>query len=228
MNCLLCGQSINDSLRLTDIVFGNRLLQETCCQKCKQTFKKIGNTHERCQYCLKNSSLEICEDCQYWKEQEMILERHRALFEYNESMSEFMTEYKYKGQKHYATIFRKDIAKICQQISYDLIVPMPLSKKRLEDRGFHHIETLLDASNVSYQALLHKKNHTKKQATKTREERLQTCHKFYIKSSNKVRIKNKTVLLMDDVYTTGSTILSAKRYLISQKAKKVITFTLSR
>lgn len=229
MMCLICGRAQHQDIMLKDLLFGKKINTKVCCQTCKNQFITINiKNGKRCKYCLKHSEWDVCHDCLYWQEKDMFVETHQALFEYNEAMSDYMSDYKFKGRKELAKVFREEIYQLVNAMDYDIIIPMPLSKKRLSDRGFHQIELLLEEAGVEYQPILRKRQHTRKQSSKSKKERLEAIHYFYVTSKNEKKIKNQVILLVDDVYTTGSTMLHAKRYLIELGAKKVITFTLSR
>ena len=229
MTCLICGRSQHQSISLNDLLFGKKLKTKVCCQTCKGKFVTIDiESSKRCKYCLKHSERDVCHDCLYWQSNNMLVETHQALFEYNEAMSEYMSDYKFKGRKELAKVFSEELHSEIKKISHDRLIPMPLSKKRLKDRGFHQIELLLNEAGISYDSLLKKKQHTRKQSSKSKRERLKATHHFYVPTKDAKKIKGQVILLVDDVYTTGSTMLHAKRYLLALGAKKVITFTLSR
>ncbi|MCI0129589.1 MULTISPECIES: ComF family protein [Enterococcaceae] len=228
MKCVLCHGVLKNQVTFRELLLGSQI-KNHCCDKCHSQFQPINPLLEkRCIYCRKVSRETVCEDCLYWEKNQIILEPHHALYEYNESMSEFMTSYKFQGNRTLAKAFSSDINQVFKQLTYDMVIPIPLSKKRLADRGFHQVETLLEDAYVDYESILKKRRHTRKQSGKTKEERLKTIHPFYLNQSDQDIIYQKTIILVDDVYTTGSTILQAKRYLLSKHAKKVITFSLAR
>lgn len=228
MKCVLCHGGVKNQVTFRELLLGSQA-KNHCCETCLNQFKLIDSSIEqRCVYCKKISKEMICEDCQYWKANEMVLESHYVLYEYNEAMSEFMTSYKFQGNRTLAKAFSSDINQVFKRLTYDMVIPIPLSKKRLADRGFHQVEKLLEDARIDYDPILKKRRHTRKQSGKTKEERLKTIHSFYINQSDQDIIHQKTIILVDDVYTTGSTILQAKRYLLSKHAKKVITFSLAR
>lgn len=93
---------------------------------------------------------------------------------------------------------------------YDTIIPVPLSKKRHKQRGYN--QSLLIAKEISLKTDLElmnkcliKNKNIIEQSKLNKEERIKNIQGVY-KIKNKDVIANKKVLLIDDVYTTGSTV----------------------
>ena len=110
-----------------------------------------------------------------------------------------------------------------------LIVPVPLSKKKLRRRGYNQAELIAKELSDNVRAdILFKKFHTKSQVeVKDKEERLANIiDSFEIKNPEK--IKGKKIILIDDVLTTGATMREAKKVLKQAGAKKVIGVVVAR
>lgn len=114
-----------------------------------------------------------------------------------------------------------------------VIIPIPLSSKRFKQRGFNQSEliakNLSDKLSVKLETnVLYKKFHTESQVkTKNREERLKNLKgSFEIK--NPELIKNKNIILIDDVYTTGATTSEAKRALRRARPKKIMVLVVAK
>ncbi|MDD3972607.1 MAG: phosphoribosyltransferase family protein, partial [Clostridia bacterium] len=111
----------------------------------------------------------------------------------------------------------------------------PLSRKKKWVRGYNQSEHLAKAfckedkyNLFSFEKrLLFKKRETKPQAEiKNRRKRLENIKgAFFIK--DKEKIMGKTILLIDDVVTTGGTLKEASLVLKEAQAKKVCAFTLA-
>ena len=113
------------------------------------------------------------------------------------------------------------------------LIPIPLTKKRLRERGYNHTEMLAKSilrnlpENFSLiKDLLQKTRHTPKQnSIEDREKRFKNiAGAFSVANSNQVRGEN--ILLIDDVITTGATIHEAKQALVSAGAKTVRAFAI--
>ncbi|MFC1756933.1 ComF family protein [Patescibacteria group bacterium] len=110
-----------------------------------------------------------------------------------------------------------------------IIIPIPLSKKRYRERGFNQAELiakhLSDISNKTlliYSNVLYKNRHTISQVNiKNREKRLKNLKGVFVVKNTKI-IKNKNILLLDDVSTTGTTIKEAKKALEKSGTNKVV------
>jgi len=116
--------------------------------------------------------------------------------------------------------------------SFDCIVPLPVTNKRLRDRGFNQSfiigEEISAITNKTLQySVLFKSKNTKDQYTLNREERKKNIKGvFTVKNSDK--IKGKRALLVDDLFTTGYTAKEAARMLLKAGAENIIFFALAR
>jgi len=139
---------------------------------------------------------------------------------------------KYRGVKQLA----KPLAELIKERVWKkletgdwLIVPVPLSKKKLRHRGYNQAELIAKELSDNVRAdILFKKFHTKSQVeVKDKEERLANIiGSFEIKKPEK--IKGKKIILVDDVLTTGATMREAKKVLKQAGAKKVVGVAVAR
>lgn len=114
-----------------------------------------------------------------------------------------------------------------------VIIPIPLSRKRLKERGYNQAEliarSLSDKMSVRFLPdVLYKKKDTVSQVEiKDRKKRLENVKDvFAIK--NLEAVKNKVVILIDDVITTGATLNEAGHILKQSGAKKVVGVVVAR
>lgn len=113
-----------------------------------------------------------------------------------------------------------------------VIIPIPLSKKRFRQRGYNQSELiaqfLSDKMSIRMTGnVLYKTKETISQVEiKDREKRLKNLEgAFEIKNSE--TIKDKNIILVDDIVTTGATLSEAKKVLLQAGAKKIIGITLA-
>ena len=225
MICLYCGTVSSGSFSWTNLFDKNSL-----CNNCRTSLQHL--VEPLCKKCcrmLSEKSFDnICYDCVRWEndpEWSGVLERNISLYQYNDSLKELIARYKYRGDYALAEIFAADIKKAAAEMKVDLYVPIPLSDTRLYERGFNQSEALLAAAGLPVTYVLSRK-HTEKQSKKSRKERMQQANLFEIQDLE--TINGKQILLMDDIYTTGSTIRHAAKVLKNAGAARIISMTLAR
>lgn len=118
-----------------------------------------------------------------------------------------------------------------------LIIPVPLSKGRLKERGFNQAEELAKylAQEFSYEIYygLKRKNSDKHQARMDKEKRLKNIKgSFYIKKEDALRfvsvLNNRTIIIVDDIVTSGATLNEVAKTLKEAGAKKVYALAVAK
>lgn len=147
-----------------------------------------------------------------------------SLYKYNEAMKDYLHRYKFLHDVILSNVFRD---KIYSNLSKrkEIIVPIPMHPFKLKERTFAHVDELLKAAKIPFQHFLEKIT-TETQMGKSREERINSPQIF--KLLQNAEALNKDIILVDDIYTTGTTIAHAKTLLINAGAKSVKAFTLIR
>lgn len=135
-----------------------------------------------------------------------------------------------------AELMRQRLSPHVKYSVFNIIIPIPLSKKRLEERGFNqseliakHFASKSGFENIQIRAdILYKIKETPTQVSiKNRQERLNNINdSFAVK--NPELIKDKNIILIDDVTTTGATIKEARKILKENGAKKIIALVAAR
>ena len=194
------------------IVFNN----DFACPLCGH-FSFQGNT---CFSCLKHSRLNGA-----W-----------ILGKYNDIMRTCIKHLKYYGIRdislHLGNLMIKYLDSHFIKDNFDIIIPVPLHKRKELLRGYN--QSYLLAQHVSeYYAMvfdnvsLVRKKYTQSQTKKGREKRLADLKNvFYVK--NPSAISGKRILLIDDVLTTGATLSECAQALSSANAKSVWGFVLAK
>ena len=114
----------------------------------------------------------------------------------------------------------------------DTIIPVPISKKRNKERGYN--QSLLIAKEISkilkipyVNNCLIKTKNVIEQSKLNKEERQKNIYGVY-ELRNLDIIRNKTILLIDDIYTTGNTVNEASRILNQAKVKQINVLVLAK
>ncbi|MBI2627974.1 MAG: ComF family protein [Candidatus Niyogibacteria bacterium] len=116
--------------------------------------------------------------------------------------------------------------------SLSLIIPVPLSPKRHRERGFNQAaligQYLGQKNNLAFDpaVLLKIKNTSPQVKTAGRDERLKNLKESFVVSDSQ-KILGKTVILIDDVLTTGATIMECARILQKAGAEKIIALVVA-
>ena len=223
--CLACSAKLDGDLR--DIFV---------CAACNQAIKK--NLPPFCVSCgrhLEKSAFakNICPDCQRTK---LDFDRAFSPCRYEGVIKELIHEFKYKGKDYLGAPLGKMMADFIREyqlpIDYlDYIVPIPLYRTRQREREFNQAKVLGDHIAKSFDkklldSVLVRKRHTKAQADLEKNARLlNVMDSFAVK--NETGIKDKNLLLIDDVLTTGATCSQAARVLKDSGAKVVFVLTLA-
>jgi len=117
--------------------------------------------------------------------------------------------------------------------NYEIILPVPIHKKRLNGRGYNQSELLAreisrKLKNIQFfNKLLIKTENNVAQSTLTKEERILNVKNIY-KVQNNNLIKEKSIILLDDIYTTGNTVNECSRLLKENGAREIGIFTISK
>jgi len=139
---------------------------------------------------------------------------------------------KYKGVRQLA----KPLAELVRQrlsnkinLKNPLIIPVPISRKRLRQRGFNQAELIAKCLfGKTASDILAKKVHTESQvAVRDKEKRLENL-KGSFEVKNPELLKGRNVILLDDVCTTGATVSEARQTLKNAGAKKIIAIVVAR
>ncbi len=144
----------------------------------------------------------------------------------------FKFEKKKVFARHLIQLINAHIPSDCSIAAYDFILPVPIHKKRLRERGFNQATLLANgiakAGGVPILAnTLIRKRHTIAQSSLDREARQQNLiGAFEIRNPDIIR--GKRLLIFDDVFTTGATIREIVSELWTADPVEVDVLTLAR
>ncbi len=157
------------------------------------------------------------------------------VFQKDNLVQKLIHNLKYRGREEIGEELGKWLGQELSQINeykvIDIVVPVPLHKKRLRERGYNQVETFgieiakkLEA--VYIDSVLKKKSYNKKQSKRDRSNRwINTVETFEVQ--NESLLCNKHILLVDDIVTTGATIESCADVLKSIPGIKISVATMA-
>ena len=148
-------------------------------------------------------------------------------------MKEAIYAFKYKNRRIYGRVFAEELAKeygeLLKRNHVDLIVPVPLHKSRKRARGFNQAEILAEELGkylcipVNKKALVRTKKTLPQKRYDNRERKKNIKNAFALVED----IQADKVVLIDDIYTTGSTIDEAANVLRNAGVSNVFFLTIS-
>ena len=141
-----------------------------------------------------------------------------------------LTDYKFHNKKYYCRFLASFyVDKIIEaNIDADIMTFAPITKKHKRERGYNQCELIAKEIskriNVPLSAKVYKKEDRTRQVGKSFSERRKNAENAYFVNDD--TFKNKRVLVIDDVFTTGSTMNNIAKALLKGKASSVVGLTL--
>ncbi len=202
------------------------------CETCQNNLPYIRES-----YCLKcgkklyQKEAELCADCSRMSHE---FEENRALFPYDEKIRRSLYRLKYANRREHAILFARLAGSRYEgwirRIGADCIIPVPLHKKRLRKRGYNQAALFARelAKGMQLPCLEHSAERIR--ATLPQKGLNPAERQKNLKKAFKIRqndVKSKIVLLVDDIYTTGSTLDALAGECKRAGAEKVYCLTIS-
>ncbi len=194
----------------------------------------------KCLSCKNISKTILCPKCHeqtfsyYGESSQLNLKNYLALFKYSEPMRRMIEELKYKKNKNVAGILQNEIVKQCRTYAVDYIIPVPLNSIRLKERSFNQAQLLI----MKY-AQVHKipvrddivfRNYNTKKLFDldpvARAKQLNGSFEVWLNKES--QIKNKNILIFDDILTTGKTITEIVKLLLKYEPGEIFVLAMSR
>ncbi|CAD7360417.1 MULTISPECIES: ComF family protein [Staphylococcus] len=223
MRCHYCMKTYDEEVGIRSLFLKPKIVCISCdeaIQACR--FNKEG----RCPYCLGAYTSGYCRNCDHLNLSTQPFERINAIFHYQGFIKTLFHQYKFLQDVALAEIFAYYIKIPAHDI--DFIVPMPSSRENDIKRTFNPVKTILDFQKIAYVDCL-KMNVRPKQYTLTPSERFKVQNPIYFEHDESVIcLENKSILLIDDIYTTGHTAHCAADVLLQQKVRKLSMLTFAR
>lgn len=218
--CPICSDIVAEKGQLACTICMNKpvLVKEPRCKKC-------GKSIER-------EEALLCYDC---GQHHFHFKEGYGLWIYDNTMRRSISDFKYKGRKEYADFYVEETVKQfgerIKEINPSFFVPVPLHRQKERKRGFNQAQVIASLLGkklcIPTANLLIRNRNTLPQKELSNAERIKNLSKAF-EYSEKGR-KNyegpiEKVMLIDDIYTTGSTIEACTHILKAQQIKEVYFF----
>ena len=220
---------------LLDLIFPVRCIAckregELLCSNCVEKIEL--NKKQFCPICRRESfGGRTCVNCA--KECPLTGLLVAASYEKNPGLAQAVKTLKYKFSKNLAKNLSTILVNVIAKNSFDkaVLVPVPLHKKRQRWRGFNQANLLAEAISfkitLPIENLLMRTRNTPQQAKLNRQARLKNLSSAFELNPG-YSLKNKTVILVDDVASTGTTLIECAKVLKKGGAGEVWGLVLAR
>lgn len=201
--CIICGK-INEN---------------SVCENCKRRIKK----YEKFILVNKNNS-------------EIYFDYFLHCYSYKGLIRNILLKYKFQGQAYICNFFAKMLLNCKKTYDffsfYDIMIPVPMEKQKKLVRGYNQTELIVDIIAKNTQISNGKNVICKIKNTKTQSLLNYNERQNNIKNAFCVRqienVKNKRIILFDDIYTTGATVNEISKILKENGAEKILVLVIAK
>ncbi len=221
-HCISCGESIVTGLQLL-------------CEACRSSIEPIRDLSvAQCVSCsrpLLSLKPERCYQCHL---HDLPPSSNSSLFSYQDViLKDLYQKFKFESSPRAGLDFCRIIGSELQDAlkvrDWDILCPVPVSPRTRRTRGYNQVCFMLDELGIAYVPLMKRKNHSREQnKLGLRERELQIQGQFRIMNKHRECIPGRHILLIDDIYTTGSTVRECGRILLQAGAAGVQTLSFMR
>ncbi len=212
-NCQSCGVPLKEG-------------EVYVCDRCLERELERNKQVKRCKICSSPLPVETVDVCFECRSREFHFDSTTSLFDYSGLLKRMFGKFKFDGDRKAGEVLAGLIADALDLNfdDYDFVVPVPVSREKLKERGFNQVEVLfgkaLERNGWDFDRVLVRKGTETAQKFLTMEERRE-----FISGQFDVlpdfELGGSKVLLLDDVFTTGSTLDECARVLKKNGAETV-------
>jgi competence protein ComFC len=223
--CIRCGKII-DSTRIYSL-----------CDDCVRNFHWANKkTCDKCGKIVEEEGIYIlCKDCRH---KTHYFQKGFTCLMYGLYERELIWAFKYGKQGYMAEKLGEILVDRMEPefengLAIDIIMPVPIHKKKLRQRGFNQAELMARplakgcGLPLESKALLRKKSTPAMSNLDSVQRSQNIAGAFVIEKGKEELVTEKSILLVDDVYTTGSTVDECSRVLLEAGAKEVYVVTIA-
>lgn len=199
------------------------------CAKCTTRIEYI--REPKCCRCGKplEAEEEFCGDCRGKKHSFC---QGNALFFYDRAMQESVARFKYSGRREYGAVYAQELyrhyGKWIKQTGARMLVPVPVHRSRLRERGYNQAEIIARHLSVltgveMMPDLIVRVKETTAQKELSAAERLKNLEGAFRVGRARERLNHipECVIIIDDIYTTGSTMEACSRVLLDMGVSQI-------
>ena len=219
IKCIFCGEELNQNA-----------INE-CCAVCLSALPFITSACARCGNPILDDESGICFDC---TKNNYEFVSAKSIFIYRDSVAQLIHRIKYNGELSLIPSISKFLIGELNKSNLfpDYITNVPMFKAKEKERGFNQssliCKEISNTTQIPFIELCEKIKETPSQASLSFKERKQNLiGAFAVKPECKNLVKNKTILVVDDVFTTGSTTNEICTMLERAKAKACYVLTIA-
>ena len=218
--CFACSERIDDQDRFL-------------CQKCRKELLPVGDF--ACPVCGSFETVNQ-QDCSLCNSEEIHFDRGFSLIPYNDVVRTLIHELKYNEMTKVADyLVDYSIRHIEARMPFsdvDYVCPVPLHSTKKRERGYNQAALIAKkiAAHFKWQyepGLVKRFRFTESQADLSPEQRRKNVNRAF-SVNKKFTIRDKNILIVDDVFTTGATVNSISQVLREQKVNKIYALTVAR
>ena len=219
IKCIFCGDELNQNSYndICEVCLKELPYITTCCGKC-------GNP-------IHEDDTGVCESCKITNYDFIWA---RAVFEYKDKVLTSVHKFKYSGGKYLFSPFAKLMATkyATENLFADVVTFVPMYKTKEKKRGYNQAKLLAEEfcklTKLECVDIIEKVVDNSAQASLNFKERRENVKDiFKVNPELKHKIKGKSVLLIDDIFTTGATANEICKMLINAGADKCYVLTLA-
>lgn len=216
VKCIFCGEELSEAEH-----------NDTCIE-CQPALPYIIGGCPKCGDLVREGAV-ICDRC---KAQNRDFDQARAVFMYVDEVVKLVHKFKYENLKFLAEPIAKYMCELLAtwDVNVDVVTAVPLHKNKERKRSYNQAKEIAQnvckIFNLPYEDLCEKNVDNPSQTSLSFKERRENVKGVYsvLKAKRKF-VKNKSVLIVDDVFTTGATTNELSRVLKEAKAKSVYVLT---
>ncbi len=210
-----------------------------CHPTCRKKLTTVGT--DTCMHCGKpvpEGAAEYCYDCA--SKEESAFERGVSVFLYEGDIRDSMVRFKFHGREEYGAWYARELlamhGRTLREFEPDAVIPVPVHRRKMRDRGYNQAERiareLADGLELPlYAGYLRRNRFTVPQKKLSNHERVRNLMRALEPGRQALRLSQqqktpRRVILVDDIYTTGSTMEACSAVLRSTGVEHVMVATI--